>query len=161
MVEMLSRKSFERLFFPDMISILIIKVKFLINTIQIALQKSDSEYWSLNLWVVPQHGVDLCVNPPATVCSGEERKTFSKWNLILRPDQISQRVMASLFSPSSPSNEQVISQAEADTSRVDLLTCWEWRSLKVVATLRLKSFQRRLYFWLVPMVMRVLETNFW
>ena len=34
-----------------------------------------------------------------------------------------------------------------------LLTCCEWRSLNVVATLRLKSFHRRLYFWLVPIVM--------
>ena len=30
------------------------------------------------------------------------------------------------------------------------LTCRTWRSLKVEATLRLKSFQRRLYFWDAP-----------
>ena len=35
-------------------------------------------------------------------------------------------------------------------------TCLECRSLKVLATLTLKSFQRRLYFWFVP-ILRVLQ----
>lgn len=39
------------------------------------------------------------------------------------------------------------------------LTWREWRSLKVVATLMLKSFHLKLYFWLVPIPHRFLHTS--
>ena len=101
-------------------------------------------------------------------------KFWEKWK-----DQISERVMPTrafcYFNPEWDIFHQERAETETDiysswyfsTPPLSLaptlvwLTCWEWRSLKVVATFRLKSFQRRLYFWLVPMVMRLLETNFW
>ena len=58
--------------------------------------------------------------------------------------------------PSTPKSrrqnpEQILSMIHIFKLTVMIeLTCLTWRSLKVEATLRLKSFQRRLYFWDAP-----------